>query len=84
MLISVEVSFLEPLQGFSQQISWEHLEGLMTLFRKMKGVFRAKRHSSTLTSPEYFQSHICILFSVGDLAVVSIRETVIGLSIKPQ
>ena len=30
------------------------------------------------------QSHICILFSVGDFAVVSIRETVIGLSIKPQ
>ena len=56
----------------------------MTLFRKMKGVFRAKRHGSTLTSSEYFQSHICILFSVGDLAVVSIRETVIGLSIRPQ
>ena len=26
------------------------------------------------------QSHICILFSVADLAVVSIRETVIGLN----
>ena len=55
----------------------------MTLFRKMKGVFRAKRHGSTLASLEYFQSHISIFFSAGDLAVVSIRETVIGLGIRP-